>query len=232
MSKTRIEYPGLVLGNGDIERYYEFFDTRMHRHYLRVVEKLLQNVGEEGKVLDIGSGVGVFGILLCDKTGYFNVYGLERSSLLVRSGEAITSRLGYGRRISLKIWENDTLPFPDGEFDAVVSVFSLHKWGDCQKIFREIERVRKSKSVVFITDFRRGLTFPPFFLFALRSRLAAGKDIASDLLNSYKASYTPAEVEPILNDAGLQGWQIEKDGRLLTISSPLVTMPTAGIGGE
>jgi len=228
MPKTRIEYPGLILGNGDIERYFDFFDTRMHRHYLRVVDQVLQNLGEEGKVLDIGCGTGVFGILLCDKTGYFNVNGLERSSLLVRSGEAISSRYGYGKRISLKIWENETLPYPDDEFDAVVSVLSLHRWGDCKKIFREIERVRKSKSVVSITDFRRELTFPPFFLFALQSRLAAGKDIASDLLNSYKASYTAAEIGAILSEAGLNGWRIEKDGRLLTVSSPGETVSAAG----
>jgi len=229
MSKNRIEYPGLALGNGDIERYFEFYDTRMHQHYLRTAGKIIEFVGEVGKVLDIGCGVGVFGVLLCDKTGFFNVYGLEKSSLLVRSGEAISSRYGYGKRVFLKIWENDTLPYPDGEFDAIVSVLSLHRWGDCRKIFREIERVRKPKSIVSITDFRREMTFPPFSLFALRSRLAAGKGIASDLLNSYKASYTPAEVEAILTEAGLQGWQVAKDGRLLTISSPSETLTAAGV---
>jgi len=215
----RIEYQESIISNGDSERYFDFYDTRMRHYYLAAVETILRQVGSEGKVLDIGCGAAVFGVLLADKTEYFNVVGLERSGLLVRTGEAITSRVGYRNRISLKIWNEDALPFPDAEFDAVVSLMSLHRWGGSRNIFREIERVRKPKSVVYISDFRRELMFPPFFLYAFGNRLAVGRDIAADLVNSHKASYTTDELRSMLDESGLADWRIEKNKRLLTVSS-------------
>lgn len=222
MSK-RIEYPGLNLSNGDAENYFNFYDTRMRRQYLQAVDYVLKNIGDEGKVLDIGCGAGVFGVLLCDKTEYFHVSGLERSGLLVRIGEAISSRFGYAQRISLKTWNDNSMPFPDDEFDAVVGILSMNRWGNCRDIFGEIERVRKSRSVVFVTDFRRELSFPPFFMYALKNRMAAGKDITADLVNAFKASYRVDEIQKIMDELGLSGWRIDRDGRFLTVSSsPLV----------
>lgn len=220
MGRKRIEYPGFIINNGDAESYFEFFDTRMRRYYLSAVEKVIEAAGYEGKVLDIGCGAGVFGVLLCDKTEYFKVIGLEKSSTLVRISEAISSRFGYGQRVSPKIWDGDSLPFPDGEFDAVVSLFSMNRWGNCGKILAEVERVRKKNSLVYLTDFRRELTFPPFFVYALQNRMTMGKGIARNLLNAYKASYSTREIKSLLCEASLSDWNLEKNGRAVTIFSP------------
>ncbi|MEE9555012.1 MAG: class I SAM-dependent methyltransferase [candidate division Zixibacteria bacterium] len=219
MGKKRIEYPGPIINNGDAENYFDFFDNRMRNHYLRAVDTMLEGTGYEGKVLDIGCGAGVFGVRLCDKTEYFKVHGLEKSATLVRISEAISSRIGYGRRISPKIWNDDKLPFPDGEFDAVVSLFSMHRWGNCETIFSEIERVRKKNSLVYITDFHREFTFAPFYVYALRSGMAAGRGIFKNLINSHKASYTTGEINSTLNAAGLNEWNVAKKSRILTITS-------------
>jgi len=219
MARKRIDYPGLEISNGDAEKYFDFYDTRMRPYYLRAIETILSRIGDEGKVLDIGCGAAVFGVLLCDKTEYFNVTGLERSSLLVRIGEAITSRVGYSNRISLKIWNDDELAFPDNEFDAVVGLMSLHRWGKIHRILPEIERVRKTKSVIYISDFRREYMFPPFSVYALSNRMKAGKAIAADLMNSYKSAYTVDEINAMLRDSGITDWNIEKGRRIVTLSS-------------
>lgn len=209
----------MTIDNGDAEQYFEYFERTMRPHYTRAISNIIDKIGDQGKVLDIGCGVGVFGILLCDRTEYYNIFGLERSGLLVRIGEAISSRFSYARRVSFKTWQENVLPFPDREFDAVVSVLSLNRWGDCRTVFREIERVRKDKSLVYISDFRREIAFPPFMALAIRNRFSAGRGIAADLTNSFKSSYTTGELRSILAEADLGNWQVEKSGRFLNIAS-------------
>ena len=219
MGRKRIEYQGPIINNGDAESYFDFYETRMRNHYLRAVESILGDKGYEGKVLDIGCGSGVFGVMLCDKTEYFNVVGLERSGTLVRISEAISSRYGYGQRVSPRIWNDETLPFPDGEFDAVVSLFSMHRWGSGQNILSEIERVRKKDSLVYIADFHRDFTFPPFYFYAARNGLASGSRIYRDLINSHKAAFTTGEISSMLNSNELSHWKLAKNGHFMTILS-------------
>ncbi len=218
--RQRIEYPGLTITNGDAEKHFDFYDIRMRGYYIDAIESLFGQKNIEGKVLDIGGGPGVFGMMLCDKAEFATAVELEQSSLLVRIGEAISSRNGYGSRISFKIWDGNTLPFADDTFDAVVSLLSLHRWKNPQAIFPEIERVRKKDSLALIRDFRRDQSFLPFYTFVQKTRLAMGKEVALNLLNSFKASYTVEEIEEIIKRAGLSGWQMEKNGRLLTAKSP------------
>jgi len=215
----RIQYPGSIIDNGNAEKYFEFYETRMKNHYLRAVASILKERGYEGRVLDIGCGAGVFGVILCDKTEYFDVVGLERSGTLVRISEAISSRFGYGKRISPRTWVDQSLPFPDGEFDAVVSLFSMHRWGDCENILSEIDRVRKKDGFVHITDFRRDFTFPPFSVYAARNGLAAGGEIYRDLINSRNSAYTTREISSILESLGLSHWRLKKRGHFMTVSS-------------
>jgi ubiquinone/menaquinone biosynthesis C-methylase UbiE len=221
MARKRIDYPGPAIDNGDAEKHFKFYDTKMRRHYLRAARAVLDGIGTEGKVLDIGCGAGVLGVMLCDKTEYVSVAGLEKSGILIRVGEATVSRFGYGQRISFKTWDGASLPFDDDKFDAVVSMLSLNRWGDSARIFKEIERVRKNKSVVLISDFRRECTIPPFFAFALKSRFSDGKEIAADLFNSHRASYTTGEIKSMLSECGLHDWSVEKNGLLVSVSSPL-----------
>lgn len=222
MPRQRIEYPGLTITNGDAEKHFDFYDIRMRRYYIDAITKLFEEKNIEGKVLDIGSGPGVLGMMLCDKAEFATAVELEQSGLYVRIGEAMSSRNGYGSRISFKIWDGDTLPFADDTFDAVVSLLSLHRWKNPRAIFTEIERVRKKGSLTLISDFRRDQAFLPFYTFVQQTRFAMGKEIAVNLLNSFKASYTVEEIEEVIKAAGLSGWQLEKNGRLLTVKSPPV----------
>jgi ubiquinone/menaquinone biosynthesis C-methylase UbiE len=218
--KKRVEYPGLTVTNGQAEKHFDFYDVRMRGYYLDALKALLEMKDLEGKVLDIGGGPGVFGMMLCDRTEFTTVVELEQSGLLVRIGEAISSRNGYGSRISFKTWDGDKLPFEDNTFDAVVSLLSFHRWKNPAAIFPEIERVRKKDSVAFIRDFRRDQAFLPLYTFVQQIRFAMGREIAVNLLNSFKASYTTDEMGDVIKRAGLSDWRLEKNGRLLTVTSP------------
>ena len=217
--KKRVEYPGLTITKGEAEKHFDFYDVRMRGYYLNAIKRLLEMKNIEGKVLDIGGGPGVFGMMLCDMTEFTTVVELEQSGLLVRIGEAISSRNGYGNRISFRIWDDDGLPFADNTFDAVVSLLSLHRWKNPEAVFPEIERVRKKDSAALICDFSRDQAFLPFYTFVQQIRFAMGKEIAGNLLNSLKASYTTEEIGDVITRAGLSDWRLEKSRRLLTVKS-------------
>lgn len=223
MSRKRKEFPGLVIDNDRAEEHFEFYDVNLREYYRKALQSLYNIRDIEGRILEIGSGPGVFGMMLCDRSEFSSVIGLESSGTLIRIGEAVSVREGYGGRLSFKLWEGDDLPFGDSEFDAVVSLFSLHRWPGPDNIFSEIERVRKADSAVLITDFRRDRFFPPFSISAGMFGLGMGRVNSRNLKNSLKSSYTVEELEEMIRAAGIINYNITKNGRLLSVMTPTVS---------
>ncbi len=207
----------------DPEKHFAFHDQWMRDYYLGAIKSILEIKQIEGKVLDIGSGPGAFGILLCERTEFTSVIGLEQSNTLLRVGEAVSSRYGYTGRISFKIWENDSLPFADNEFDAVVSLSSMHQWKEPAKILADIERVKKKDGLVYISDYRRDQFRLPFYFYARKMRLKFGKEISSNLKNGLRAAYTSEEIRDLLENLNLTQWHLEKNHRWFNLMFPSKT---------
>lgn len=221
MPKKRILWRGQDLNYRDVEKHFEFFDLSLRRNYTEFVDSFLRSRNIEGKILDVGCGFGILGMMICARDEFSSVVGLESSPLIVRASEVITIRRGYGNKVAFKMWEGDDMPFEDGEFDAVVSFLSLHKWTNLPKVFTEIERVRKKDSIVLISDFRRDQPAIPFQVFLQQTRFEMGKDIAADLKSSYNASYTVGEIKQLLDGVGLPHYNIEENKMLLNVSCGL-----------
>lgn len=223
MSRKRKEFPGLMIDNDRAEEHFDFYDVHLREYYRKALLALYELKDLEGRILEVGSGPGVFGMMLCDRNEFSTVIGLEPSGILIRIGEAVSVRRGYGGRVSFKLWEGNELPFGDNEFDAVVSVLSLHRWDRPDQIFSEIERVRKKDSVVMITDFRRDRFLAPISASAGMFGFGMSRINSRNLKNSLKSSYTAAELEDIIRAAGIGNWNITKNGRLLSVMTPPVT---------
>jgi ubiquinone/menaquinone biosynthesis C-methylase UbiE len=220
MTKSRIEYPGTVIHESDPENHFRFQDIGLREYYHDVIRKIPGLKGFEGKALHIGCGTAAFENLLCDKLEFARFYGLEQSPTLVRIGEAISSRFKYADRILLRVWEDEFLPFPDNEFDLVISLSSLHQWRNPEKTFTDIARVLKDEGTIFISDFQRKRFFMPFYFFAQKIGSSFGKEIGQNLMAAYRASYTTKQVAEILEKLGLDTWEVEKNGRWFDIISP------------
>jgi len=208
MAKTRLKWVGQDLDHRDIEKYFEFYDLSLRKYYTDVVDAIVKPKSIEGKVLDIGCGFCILGMMLCARDEFSTVAGLEASRILVRASEVITARRGYAGRITVRLWEENSLAFNDGEFDAVVSFLSLHKWDEPEKVFSEIERVRKPGGIVYISDFRRDQRALPYHMFVQQTRFEMGKEIAADLKSSFMASYTPSELTDILRRSTLSNYTL------------------------
>jgi ubiquinone/menaquinone biosynthesis C-methylase UbiE len=218
MTKTRIEYPGTIIHEGDPENHFRFQDTGLREYYNDVIRRIPGLMGFEGKALHIGCGTAAFENLLCDKLEFARFYGLEMSPTLLRIGEAISSRFGYADRINLKTWSDDLLPYPDNEFELVFSLISMHQWKNPEKTLPEIMRVIKRGGSVFISDIRRDQFYLPFYFFAQKMGSSFGKEIAKNLANGYKASYTVSQIREILESQGMNHWNIEKNGKWFDIT--------------
>jgi ubiquinone/menaquinone biosynthesis C-methylase UbiE len=221
MSKKRTPWTVKEYDYHDYEKYFEFFDLSLRQHYTDAVETILGPKHIEGKVLDLGCGFGILGMRICSQDEFSAVVGLEQSRTLVKAAEIITSRRGYSERIAFRVWEDDFLPFESNEFDAVVSFMALHKWNNLEKVFSEIERVRKRDGIVYIGDFRRDQSAIQAGLFLQQTRFEMGKDIADDLKRSFKSAYVPSEVRDVLDRLALINYRLEESRSMITITTGL-----------
>ena len=211
----------------DVEKYFEFFDLSLRQYYTELVETILKPKPIEGKVLDLGCGFGILGMRICSHDEFSSAVGLESSPVMVRTAEVITSRRGYNGRMTFKVWQENKLPFADGEFDAVVSFMAIHKWNNPEKILAEIERVRKKDSIVYLRDFRRDQPAISFQLFLQQVRFELGKEIAAMLKKSSKSAYAPSEIEPIIKSANLPGFRLDESKQFINIISGIPPEPAA-----
>jgi ubiquinone/menaquinone biosynthesis C-methylase UbiE len=110
------------------------------------------------------------------------------------------------------------LPYPDNEFDLVISLSSMHQWKNPEKTFPEIVRVLKRGGSVFISDIRRDQFYLPFYFYVQKMGTSFGKEIAQNLMNGYKASYTVSQIRELLESQGMNRWNIEKNGKWFNIA--------------
>jgi len=116
------------------------------------VAKEIAAVFTEGKVLDAGCGPGYLTVRLAQMAPRLDVVGLDISQAMINRARRRVSELGLEGRVSFQFGDVQSMPFPDGQFDFVVSTLSLHHWADPVKGLGEIYRVLKLGSQARIID--------------------------------------------------------------------------------
>jgi ubiquinone/menaquinone biosynthesis C-methylase UbiE len=107
------------------------------RFYERAAEKMCQEIEEfvfGEKVLDLGCGSGIFGKKFEEKFKK-EVIGID----------IVDKRVC---QIPFKLYDGQTIPFPDNYFDLVLISFVLHHTKDPISILKEAKRVGK-RSIIF-----------------------------------------------------------------------------------
>jgi len=104
---------------------------------------LVQRAVREGdRVLDCGAGTGTTGILAAKRagaTGRVTLFDLSDSMLAVAREKVSGERLD--NRVTFRTGDLTQLPFGDGQFDVVLSTYSLCPVGDPAKGALELYRV-------------------------------------------------------------------------------------------
>lgn len=145
---------GIVLHSPRLYDLLVFIATRGRESAFRqrVVDLARLKPGES--VLDVGCGTGTLAITARRRVGREGkVFGIDASPEMIARGGKKARKAGF--EIDFRNESIEALPFPDGQFDGVLSTMMLHHLP--RKVreagVREIRRVLKPGGRVLIVDF-------------------------------------------------------------------------------
>ena len=118
-----------------------YVESATHRHGedLEQLGSLAAQWGQ-ARVLDLGCGGGHAAFAVAPEVKEVVAYDLSREMLNAVAAEA--QRRGFANVVTRQ-GAVEKLPFADGEFDAVITRFSMHHWSDLGAALREARRVVK-----------------------------------------------------------------------------------------
>ncbi|WP_441249588.1 class I SAM-dependent methyltransferase [Kitasatospora sp. McL0602] len=104
----------------------------------RIARFIAEALGDAPTVLNVGAGTG----------SYENA---ARAVTAVEPSESMRAQRPARFAPAIDAVVED-LPFPDGEFDAAMTLFSVHQWSDVRVGLREMRRVTRGPVVILTCD--------------------------------------------------------------------------------
>jgi demethylmenaquinone methyltransferase/2-methoxy-6-polyprenyl-1,4-benzoquinol methylase len=174
------------------------------------------NIGPDDRVLDVATGTGAVALELVRRHGC-RVVGVDQSA-----GMLDEARRRVNGRVELVEADAQSLPFADGEFDALTFTYLLRYVSDPAATLRELARVVRPGGTVAGLEFGlpRGAWRPAWELY-VRVGLPAAcaaigdgwREVGSFLGNSIRSfhdRWTPERLHDAWRDAGLDGVQTKR----------------------
>jgi demethylmenaquinone methyltransferase/2-methoxy-6-polyprenyl-1,4-benzoquinol methylase len=105
------------------------------------------------KVLDVATGTAAVAIELAQTVPERTVVGVDQSPEMLAAGKARVEQAGLGGRIELRDGRAESLPFADGEFDALTFTYLLRYVDDPLATMRGLARVVRPGGVIAMLEF-------------------------------------------------------------------------------
>ncbi len=142
---------------------------------------------------EIGFGTGRFAEMLLSTTTNTFVAGVDPTETMVKTASNRLIKKRLGNRIDIHQGTDDSLPWGDDRFDAVIAIHSFQFWQDPDRSIREIDRVLRPHGRIIIV-FRDHSTKAPDWLPNPISRSGKEVESAISLLekHEYKITEYPA----------------------------------------
>ena len=167
------------------------FSLGVDRAWRRRVLRILRREPVD-RLLDLATGTADLA-LLCARHAR-SVLGADISEGMLSHGRTKVDRAGLADRVELVRAASESLPFPDGHFDAVTVAFGVRNFDDLDRGLREMKRVLRPGGRVFVLEFSkaRGLMGALFRLYFHRVMPMVGRWVSGD---SSAYTYLPRSVE-------------------------------------
>ena len=128
------------------------------------------------RVVDVATGTAAVAIELVQTTPLRSVVGIDQSPEMLAAGRARVANAGVADRIELREGSAESLPFSDGEFDALTFTYLLRYVEDPLATLRELARVVRPGGTMAMLEFGvpRGVWRPLWELYVRVGLPAAG----------------------------------------------------------
>jgi demethylmenaquinone methyltransferase/2-methoxy-6-polyprenyl-1,4-benzoquinol methylase len=103
-------------------------------------------------ILDVATGTAGVALALTRRTRA-HITGIDITEAMLRRGQARVERAGAAERVRLAVGQAESLPFPDGSFDALTFTYLLRYVADPAATLRELARVLKPGAAIASLEF-------------------------------------------------------------------------------
>jgi demethylmenaquinone methyltransferase/2-methoxy-6-polyprenyl-1,4-benzoquinol methylase len=164
------------------------------------------------RVLDVASGTAAVAIQLAWAMPERTVVGIDQSPEMLAAGRARIARAGLGDRVELREGRAESLPFADGEFDALTFTYLLRYVDDPLATMRELARVVRPGGVIAMQEFGlpRGVWRPLWELYVRVGLPLAGavvspgwREVGVFLGPSIRNFHERVSLEDVWREAGI-----------------------------
>jgi len=165
------------------------------------------------RVLDVATGTAAVAIELAKGVQGRTVVGIDQSPEMLAAGRARVERAELSDRIELRDGRAESLPFADGEFDALTFTYLLRYVDDPLATMRELARVVRPGGVAAMLEFDvpRGMWRPLWELYVRVGLPLAGaivspgwREVGRFLGPSIREFHARVSLEQLWRDAGLR----------------------------
>ncbi len=104
-------------------------------------------------MLDVATGTAAVAIELARAASARTVVGIDQSPEMLAAGRVRVADAGLDGRIELREGNAESLPFADGEFDALTFTYLLRYVGDPLATLRELARVVRPGGTIAMLEF-------------------------------------------------------------------------------
>jgi ubiquinone/menaquinone biosynthesis C-methylase UbiE len=166
------------------------------------------------KILDLGTGTARIPILMCQQRPQYLITGIDLAQSMLIIGQQNIEQAGLTQRIRLERVDSKKMPYPDLEFDMLVSNSLVHHLPDPLSFFGEIKRLIKPGGAILIRDLIRPEN--DRIVNNLVAKLGKDYDAHQQQLfdDSLKAALTLGEVQDLLDRVGLTQVQLSQSSEL------------------
>ncbi|HJX70868.1 MAG TPA: methyltransferase domain-containing protein, partial [Bacteroidales bacterium] len=214
-TKPRIPEGGAIEDTNQLsmEEYSDVMKKKLGKHYQEFAEIVSRKIVpvENAKVLEIGPGPGWAGICLLKGRSDIKLDAIEASTDMIRVAIKNAEKEGVADRVNYMHGAVENMQnIPDAVYDLVISRESMHHWDDPEKGLKEINRVLRPGGKLYIQDHRRDIGLFARFIVNVMGPVMAG-NMVKYWKSSIHASYTPEEVQKMIDKIPGVSWHIKAD---------------------
>jgi ubiquinone/menaquinone biosynthesis C-methylase UbiE len=166
------------------------------------------------KILDVGTGTARIPILMCQQQPQYLITGVDLAQSMLMLGQRNVAEAGLDRQIRLERVDSKRMPYPDLEFDMLVSNSLVHHLPDPLSFFKETKRLVRPGGAMLIRDLIRPEN--DLIVDDLVAKFGGDYDRSQQQLfrDSLKAALTLAEVRAIIDRVGLADVKLTQSSEL------------------